>query len=124
MTVRRITTALAAAAIVATLQASGRAQFGPAQSGGGNGPEARVVAKYDKDGDGRLNREERAVVRAAMAGVVTAGPRGRRGGATAAPGPRLTTADVRPPYPRTNLYDLTNLLTILLQIEDSNWEGA
>ena len=52
MTVRRITTILAAAAIAATLQTSGRAQFGPAQSGGGNGPEAHVVAKYDKDGDG------------------------------------------------------------------------
>jgi hypothetical protein len=78
MRVRLITIALAAAVIAAAFQTSSRAQFGPAQSGGGNGPEARVVAKYDKDGDGRLNREERAVVRAAMAGVVTAGPRGRR----------------------------------------------
>ena len=122
MAVRRITAVFAAAAIAAALQTSGRAQFGPAQSGGGNGAEAQVVAKYDTDRDGRLNREERAVVRAAMAGTVTAGPRGRRGGATASPGPRLTTADVRPPYPRTNLYDLTTLRTIFLQFEDSNWE--
>jgi hypothetical protein len=123
MTVRRITTAaLAAGAIAAALQTSGRAQFGPAQSGGGNGPEARVVAKYDKDGDGRLNRAERAVVRAAMVGTVTAGPRGRRGGATASPGPKLTPADVRPPYPRSNLYDLATLRTIFLQFEEADWE--
>jgi hypothetical protein len=122
MTVRRITSALTAGAIAAAFQTSGIAQFGPAQSGGGNGPEAQVVAKYDKDGDGRLNRAERAAVRAAMAGVVTAGPRGRRGGATASPGPRLTTADVRPPYPRSNLYDLATLRTIFLQFEDADWE--
>lgn len=122
MTVRRITAALAAAAIAAALPTSGRAQFGPAQSGGGNGPEAKVVAKYDKDGDGRLNRAERGAVRAAMAGVVTAGPRGRRGGATASPGPRLTTADVRPPYSRSNLYDLATLRTIFLQFENPDWE--
>lgn len=122
MTGRRITTALAAAAIAAAFQTSGRAQFGPAQSGGGNGPEAQVVAKYDKDGDGRLNRAERAAVRAAMAGTVTAGPRGRRGGATASPGPKLTAADVRPPYPRSNLYDLATLRTIFLQFEEADWE--
>ena len=122
MTRRRITTVLAAGAIAAAVQTSGRAQFGPAQSGGGNGPEAQVVAKYDKDGDGRLNRAERAAVRAAMAGTVTAGPRGRRGSATASPGPRLTTADVRPPYPRSNFYDLATLRTIFLQFENADWE--
>ena len=122
MTIRRTTSALAAGVLVAAFHTSGVAQFGPAQSGGGNGPEAQVVAKYDKDGDGRLNRAERGAVRAAMAGVVTAGPRGRRGGATASPGPRLTTADVRPPYPRSNLYDLATLRTIFLQFENADWE--
>ena len=122
MTLRGLTTALAAAAIATALQASGGAQFGPAQSGGGNGPEAKVVATYDKDGDGRLNRTERVAVRSAMAGVVTAGPRGRRAAATASPGPRLTTADVRPPYPQSNLYDLATLRTIFLQFEDADWE--
>ena len=72
MTSRRLATLLAAATFAAILQTSGSAQFGPAQSGGGNGPEAKVVAKYDKDGDGRLNREERGAVRVAFAGVVTA----------------------------------------------------
>jgi hypothetical protein len=122
MTVRRITTALAAAAIAAILQPTGRAQFGPAQSGGGNGPQVKVVAKYDKDGDGRLNRAERAAVRAALAATVTAAPRGRRGGVTASPGPRLNAADVRPPYPRGNLYDLATLRTIFLQFENQDWE--
>ena len=122
MTLRRTTTALAATAMAAALQVPGRAQFGPAQSGSGNGPQAKVVAKYDKDGDGRLNREERGVVRVAMAGVVTAGPRGRRAGITPSPGPRLTPADVRAPFPRTNLYDLGTLRTVFLQFEEPNWE--
>ena len=122
MTGRCVTTALAATTIVTALQMTGRAQFGPAQSGGGNGPEARVVAKYDKDGDGRLNREERAVVRSALAGTFTSTPARRRAGPTPAPGPKLTPADVRPPYPRTGLYDLGTLRTIFLQFEEPDWE--
>jgi hypothetical protein len=120
---RCLATSLAAAAIAAVLQTPGSAQFGPAQSGGGNGPEAKVVAKFDKDGDGRLNREERAAARVAFAGVVTAGPGRRgRGATTPAPGPKLTPADVRSPYPTTNLYDLGTLRTIFLQFEEPNWE--
>ena len=123
MTSRRLATSLSAAAIAAILQTSGSAQFGPAQSGGGNGPEAKVVAKYDKDGDGRLNREERGAARVAFAGVVTAGPGRRgRGATTPMPGPKLTPADVRAPYPTTNLYDLGTLRTIFLQFEEPNWE--
>ena len=123
MTLRRFTTACAAAGMVAVLQISGAAQFGPAQSGGGNGPEAKIVAKYDTDGDGRLNREERAVVRATVGAPVSAVP-GRRFRASAPPvaGPRLTPADVRAPYPSTNLYDLGTLRTIFLEFDDQNWE--
>ena len=121
---RRITTALAATAMVAALATSGRAQFGPAQNGGGNGPEAPVVAKYDTDGDGRLNRDERKVVRSAIA-VTASGPgRGRlRGSGAPSPGARLTPADVRPPYPQSTLYDLGTLRTIFLQFEEPDWEA-
>ena len=123
MTIPRMITGLATVIAAVALETSGSAQFGPAQSGGGNGPEARVVAKYDKDGDGRLNRDERGAVRAAFAVAPPAAPvRRGRGAVTPAPGPRLTPADVRPPYPSTNLYDLGTLRTIFLQFEDPNWE--
>jgi hypothetical protein len=123
MTLRRFTTACAAAVLAAALQTSGSAQFGPAQSGGGNGPEAQIVARYDKDGDGRLNREERGVVRAAVGATVSAAPGRRfRGGATPGPGPTLTPADVGAPYPGTALYDLGTLRTIFLEFEEQNWE--
>lgn len=123
MTRRRFTAACGAAAMVALVQTPGAAQFGPAQSGGGNGPEAKIVVKYDQDGDGRLNRDERAIVRTAVgASVSTATGRRFRGAAAPEPGPRLTPADVRPPYPSTNLYDLGTLRTIFLEFDDKNWE--
>jgi len=120
---RHVATALAATALTAAVHVPAGAQFGPAQSGGGNGPEAQVVAQYDKDGDGRLNREERGAVRAAFGTASRSSPSGRfRGSAPPAPGPRLTPADVQPPYPRTDLYDVGTLRTIFLQFEDQSWE--
>src|SRR5687768_436988 len=48
----------------------GEAQFGRGGGGGGggNGAEQKLVARFDKDGDGRLNREERAAARPAATG--------------------------------------------------------
>jgi hypothetical protein len=134
MTLRRITQTLAATTLVIealattilviALGTTGGAQFGPAQSGGGNGPESQVVAKYDKDGDGRLNRGERAIVRASLGSIASARPARRgRGGAAPTPGAKLTPADVRPPYPGTNLYDLGTLRTIFLQFDEPDWES-
>jgi hypothetical protein len=124
MTPRSIITAVAAIVIVTVLQTTGGAQFGPSQSGGGNGPEAQIVARYDRDGDGRLNREERAAVRSTIGSTVTGAGRGRaRGGGSPSPGVRLTPADVRPPYPQSNLYDLGTLRTVFLQFEEPDWEA-
>ena len=124
MTLGRFTPACIVAGFAAVLQMSANAQFGPAQSGGGNGPEARIVSKYDKDGDGRLNREERGAVRATLGGTVGAAPARRfRGGATPAPGPKIVPADVRAPYPQTNLYDLGTLRTVFLEFDEQDWEG-
>jgi hypothetical protein len=96
------------------------AQFG---FGGGPDSEMKLVARYDKDKDGRLNRQERNAARAAVGGGQQFGfRRGFRGDSVdAAPGRRLTPADVRP-YPTTPVYDLGTLRTIFLQFADADWE--
>src|SRR5262245_22254762 len=65
------------------------AQFG---FGGGPDSEMKLVARYDKDKDGRLNRQERNAARAAVGGGQQFGfRRGFRGDSVdAAPGRKLT----------------------------------
>jgi hypothetical protein len=124
MTPRRITTALMATAMVAALQASSNAQFGPRGFGGGADQEMKIVERYDKDGDGRLNREERRSARTALRGVVNDGPfRQVRGDGGATEGVKLTPADVKPPYPKASIYDLGTLRTFFLEFEDADWEN-
>jgi hypothetical protein len=121
MTRHRTVTVVLALALTALAYGSGEAQFG---FGPGGEREQAIVARYDKDGDSRLNRQERAAARAAMA----AGPQGGRqmffrpGTAKGAPGRRLTPADVRP-YPATPIYDLGTLRTIFLEFESADWES-
>ncbi len=122
MTRRRTKTVLAAAALAAGLQVPGAAQFGfgPGFAEG----ETKLVDRFDKDGDGRLGRDERAAARTAMATGGGRGgrfTRGRLAGAAAA-GPRLTPADVRP-YPTAPLYDLGTLRTLFLEFENDDWEA-
>lgn len=114
----RSTAVLVAIAVVAVLQTSGKAQFG---FGGFADGETKLVATYDKDGDGHLNRDERAAARKAAAGA-TGGrfARGRFGGG-GTPGPRMTPADARP-HPTTPLYDTGTLRTIFLEFENPDWE--
>jgi hypothetical protein len=115
---RRALMAAVAAAILA-VQADGRAQFG---GGFGFGrEEQKVVAIYDKNGTGRLERDERRAARTALGDPPrrSAAP---AAAAAAAAGPRLTPADTRPPYPTTPLYDLQTLRTIYLDFEDADWE--
>ena len=123
MTRRNTGMLLTAAALVAGLQTSGKAQFGF----GSANSETKLVDRYDKDGDGRLNRDERAAARQGAAGSGTGRfGRFRRGGFNAGgpttPGPKLTPADVRP-YPTTPLYDLGTLRTIFLEFENADWEA-
>jgi hypothetical protein len=121
---RRTLSAVGASLMVAvTMQPSSGAQFGFQPRGGfGTEPELKLVKEYDKDGDGRLNRTERALARTAAAGGDTQGFRPFRGtSATGTAGRRLTPADVRP-YPTTPLYDTATLRTIFLQFEDADWE--
>src|SRR5688572_10076279 len=98
-------------------ESSAQFGFGAADS------ETKVVARFDKDGDGRLNRDERQAARTALPAGGGAGFGGRRafGRATAAPGPKMAPADARP-YPKTPFYDLGTLRTIFLDFENADWE--
>ena len=108
MSMRPITLGVLTIALLAG--SSSHAQF----SGGANS-ELQLVARYDKDKNGRLNREERNAARAAAGGQQQFFRRGGfgNGAVDAAPGRKLTPADVRP-YPTTPVYDLGTLRTIFL----------
>jgi hypothetical protein len=92
----------------------------PGRGFGGANREQELVPQYDKDGDGRLNRQERD---AARSSVVPRGGfmRGFRFAADGSPGRALAPADVGP-YPTTPIYDLGTLRTMFLQFEHEDWE--
>src|SRR5688572_17893893 len=109
---RRTTlTAVSTLAIATLAGALPEAQFGRGGGGGGggNGAEVKIVARFDKDGDGRLNREERAAARPAATGGANLNFRQR--GTPGTPGPRVTPAEVRSYPASTPLYDLGALRT-------------
>jgi hypothetical protein len=110
------------AAALAVLPASGSAQFG---FGGFGESELKVVSRYDKDNNGRLDRAERQAARTAMRGGGGGGGGGgfNRGGnrGTVAPGAKVTPADIRQ-VPKTPIYDLGTLRTIFLDFEGADWE--
>src|SRR6185312_5571948 len=91
---------------------------GPGGGFGGFSERTEILKQYDKDGDGKLNKEERA---AALAGIGNSGrgrrgfgPRGFGGGGDQEPvrqGPKLTPADVKQ-YANEPLYDPNVLRTI------------
>ena len=116
------TVAAIALALTALAQGAGQAQFGGG-FGFGGGQDRQIVKQYDRDGNGRLNTEERKAARSALAGDTQNGPSPffRGSMATGTPGRRLTPADVRP-YPTTPIYDLGTLRTIFLEFENPDWE--
>ncbi len=97
--------------------------------GGPGGPMEQTTAlveKFDKNGDGWLNAEERKAARDSMGnrqGGRGFGPRGGFGGSSeaVAPGPKLTPADVKT-YGPEGLYDAAVLRTLFLEFEDADWE--
>ncbi len=102
--------------------------FGP----GGFGGERQLVAKFDKNGDKRLDTAERKAARESLAAEPARGGFGRRGGgpggfgrggmAPGSPGPKVAPADVKSYPASTPLYDLGALRTIFLQFENADWE--
>jgi spore coat protein CotH len=89
--------------------------------------KTKLVEKFDKDGDKRLNAAERKAaleyLQSQGGGGGRRGPRfGSRGGEqTPKPGRKLTPADVNA-YPNAPLYDPLTLRTLFLEFEDANWE--
>lgn len=100
---------------------------GPQRQGPGGGPdqpEIELVAEFDADGDGRLNRAERDRARAFLAerGQGRRERRGNRGGgATGSPGLPLTPDDVEA-HPEAGVFDPGHLRTIFLEFEADDWE--
>jgi len=111
--------------------------FGP--GGPGMRQPTKLVKQFDKDGDGRLNQEERKAAREFLAKQGTnrgpRGPGGRRGGpggpggfggpgenqTPPQPGPKLAPADVKS-FPDAPLYDIPTLRTYFLEFENADWE--
>lgn len=100
--------------------------FGPP-----GGQERKLVARFDADGNGRLDAAERLVARAALknegGGKGGFGPpggmmKGGFGRGEAKPGRKLTPADV-PSFPGRPLYDPTVLRTVFLKFENADWEA-
>jgi hypothetical protein len=138
MNIRTATLTLGAVTTAGLLASAGHAQFDrpvqrpsrvafAAQFGGfgGGGGEVELVAQFDKDKDGRLNRGERDAARSATGGGGQFNM--RRGGfrfsnAEGTPGRTLTPADVQP-YPTTPIYDIGTLRTMFLQFQDADWEA-
>ncbi|MDF7801196.1 CotH kinase family protein [Pontiellaceae bacterium B1224] len=102
------------------------------RGGPGSTPDQEIVASYDVNRDGWLNRAERAEARAALKADASAGGNQRRMGppgrgglesSTETPeaGLALTPDDVES-YPDAPLYDTEILRTFFLTFENDDWE--
>jgi hypothetical protein len=87
-------------------------------------PDLALVAKFDRNGDKRLDRVERDAARE----FLTANPdlrrptRGSRLPRAGSPGPALSPKDVRAVPASVSLYDATTIRTLFLQFENNDWE--
>ena len=111
--------------------------FGPGGFGpggpGGMMQEQKLVKQFDKDGDKRLNAEERKAAREFLAKERSnrgpGGFGGRRGGfgprggneEPAKPGQKVSPADVKS-FPNVPVYDEQTLRTFFLEFETADWE--
>lgn len=108
----------------------------PGGKGGFGGPmmgqQRKLIEKFDKDGDKRLNREERQAARESMKkegggnrgpfGKMMGGPFGKGNQEPPKPGPKVEPNDVQN-YPSADLYDPKVLRTVFLNFEDKDWEA-
>jgi len=101
--------------------------FGPPM---GMGQETKLVARFDTNGDKRLDAAERAAAREFhLANRANRGGRGGFGGrgpgrnlAPASPGETISPADVQPVPAATPLFATTVLRTLFLTFESPDWE--
>jgi spore coat protein CotH len=99
---------------------------GPKGPGGPPGfgePRRLLVKQFDKDGDGRLNAEERLAARAFLKEQPARGPGGPKGRWRGTPGPRVSPQEVRTYPADVPLYDTTVLRTIFLEFDNPDWEA-
>ena len=96
--------------------------------------EIKLVAKFDRDGNKRLDATERKAAREFLVKERAEGQGGRRSGGPGGPprnrnenqtppepGPRLTPAEVKN-YSDAPLYDAKTLRTLFLEFESADWE--
>ena len=103
---------------------------GPGGRGfGGVQQDRPLVAQFDKDGDKRLNAEERRAARAfveSQGGQGGRGGRGRGGPLGAAgvvqPGSSISKSTVKPIPANVPFYDLTTVRTLFFDFENGDWE--
>ncbi len=96
-----------------TAQRGGFGGFGGTREG------AQLVEKYDKDGTGWLNTEERKAARQSSSDSRSSGESRSYG----TPGPKLTPAEVKGFSENEPLYDIQTLRTLFLEFEDDDWES-
>jgi hypothetical protein len=105
--------------------------FGPPGGGpGGMMGQTRAILKdYDKDGNGRLDAEERKVALEALKKAPGGRPGGGRpggfpggGGETPKPGVQVKVSEVKN-YPDAKLFEPTVLRTLFLDFESKDWEA-
>lgn len=90
--------------------------------------ERKLLKRFDRNGDKRLNLEERKAARESLAQQPTPrlgppggfGPRGADRG-TPQPGRQVTPAEVQS-FTNAPLYDVQTLRTVFLEFENSDWE--
>jgi len=130
---------LLATFLAADLTAQPPGRGGPGGPGGPGAPDVKLVDEFDADGDGRLNKDERARARESLKSRSEElrqgrGPGGRRPGGggrgpggrggdrpTGSAGPLVDPADVEV-YPQAGLYDENVLRTLFIQFENDDWE--
>ena len=109
-------------------QPGGRGGGGPGGPGGGGvREETKLVTKFDKDGDKRLNLEERKAARDFIQKEAAEGRGQRRFGGRgnqsfeAKPGPKVSQTDVKSYPASVSLYDLKALRTLFFEFEGEDW---
>ena len=112
---------LAAAQTTATPSRPPVSQGVPAQ---GAEPDVALLARFDANGNQRLERGERDAARAYLTAHPELRPpmRGQKLPATGAPGPRVTPKDVTSYPASVPLYDAGTVRTIFLTFEHDDWE--
>lgn len=122
----------AGAAFAGLLQPGGMPPMGP---GGGGGPmmaERKVVARFDKDGDGKLNDQERKAAREELKkeGGTRRGPGGPGGrggppgggGGDEKPSPGIKVSKDEVQAVKGGLFDPAVLRTMFIDFDGSDWE--